>query len=250
MIRPNKTKTKLQQGHAVFGVISSSEDPAIAEMIGLCGYDFYMLDAEHGAVTPAQAANVVRACEGADVTPLVRVGSKDPKLVLQYLDAGMMGIMMPGLHTAQQVRELVEAVKYPPIGKRGLNPNHANDYFFKAPATTYVPFANEQTLVIPQFEEKELLATLPEILNIAGVDVLMFGPRDLSLSMGFLDGAQHAEVQNVINDALAEIKKSKVAAGITAFDKGTAEKEQARGMRFIATSTSNLIKAGAKAFLG
>ena len=96
-IQPNKTKAKLKQGLPVYGVLSTSDDPQFAELCGIAGFDFYMLDAEHGLIDPAQAVNVIRACEQTDITPLIRIGSKDPKLVLQYLDAGMMGIMMPGL---------------------------------------------------------------------------------------------------------------------------------------------------------
>src|SRR5436190_6223759 len=96
-IQPNKTKSKLRQGLPVYGVISTSDDPQLAELCGIAGFDYYMLDAEHGLIDPAQAVNVIRACELTGLTPLIRIGSKDPKLVLQYLDAGIMGVMMPGL---------------------------------------------------------------------------------------------------------------------------------------------------------
>jgi len=79
-----------------------------------------MLDTEHGLIDPVQAVNVIRACESTNVTPMVRIGQKDPKLVLQYLDAGMMGIMMPGLESVAEVKMLVDSMKYAPLGKRGL----------------------------------------------------------------------------------------------------------------------------------
>src|SRR5918996_1278049 len=100
-IKPNKTKAKLKAGQPAFGVISTSDDPQLAELFGIAGFDYYMLDAEHGLIDPIQALNVIRTCEIIDITPMIRIGSKDPKLVLQYLDAGMMGIMMPGLITAE-----------------------------------------------------------------------------------------------------------------------------------------------------
>jgi 4-hydroxy-2-oxoheptanedioate aldolase len=138
MITENRTRTKLKNGQPVFGLISSSADPLLAELAGLAGFDYFMLDAEHGPLTPAQAVNVVRACETVGLTPLVRVGSKDPKLVLQYLDAGMLGIMMPGLMTPDEVRALVAAVKYPLLGERGLGLARAAGY---APTAAYVEFA-------------------------------------------------------------------------------------------------------------
>ena len=120
LIQPNLTKQKLQQGLPVYGVISTSDDPQLAELFGLSGFDYYILDAEHGLIDPAQAVNVIRACERTNITPLVRIGPKDPKLVLQYLDAGMLGVMMPGLESVEEVKMLVEAIKYQPIGKRGM----------------------------------------------------------------------------------------------------------------------------------
>ena len=114
MIRENKTKRKLNQGELVCGVVSVVSEPIIAEIAGVAGFDFFMVDGEHGPITPAQAAHMVRACEAADITPLVRVGPKDAKLVLQYLNTGMMGVMMPGLETVAELEALVSAVKYPP----------------------------------------------------------------------------------------------------------------------------------------
>src|SRR5215216_406315 len=111
-IQPNKTKAKLKAGQPAFGVIATTDDPQLAELFGIAGFDYYMLDAEHGLIDPVQAVNVIRACESTNMTPMVRIGPKDPKLVLQYLDAGMMGIMMPGLETVEEVKMLVDAVKY------------------------------------------------------------------------------------------------------------------------------------------
>src|SRR5512145_2892615 len=127
-IQPNKTKAKLMQGLPAYGVISTSDNPQMAELFGLAGFDYYMLDAEHGLLHPAQAVHGIRACEQVDMTPMVRIGSKDPKLVLQYLDAGMMGVMMPGLETCDDIRMLVNAVKYPPVGKRGMGGSRAAGY--------------------------------------------------------------------------------------------------------------------------
>ncbi len=122
-IQENRAKLKLKAGQPAYGVISTSDDPQLAELFGLAGFDYYMLDAEHGLMDAAQVVNVIRACERVDMTPLVRIGSKDPKLVLQYMDAGMMGVMMPGLESVAEVKMLIDAVKYAPVGKRGMGIN-------------------------------------------------------------------------------------------------------------------------------
>ncbi|NJN79473.1 MAG: hypothetical protein HC797_02845 [Anaerolineales bacterium] len=140
-IQENRLKLKLKSGLPAYGVISTSDDPQLAELYGLAGFDYYMLDAEHGLMDPTQAVNIIRACELTKMTPLVRIGSKDPKLVLQYLDAGMMGVMMPDLRSVQEIKMLIDAVKYPPLGKRGMGISRASGYMaYGGEASNYIEF--------------------------------------------------------------------------------------------------------------
>ncbi len=249
-IQENRTKSKLKLGQPVYGVISTSDDPQLAELFGLAGFDFYMLDAEHGLIDPVQAVNVIRACERVEMTPLVRIGSKDPKLVLQYMDAGMMGVMMPGTESMEQVQTLVDAVKYPPLGKRGMGLTRASGYVAVGDkAIEYINFTNEQTMVIPQFEDAGLIAGLDAMVSLPGVDAVVVGPRDLSLNMGFPDGANHPEVQEMIDRVVSACKKHNVAAGITAVSRADAAKQVARGMTMILAIAQVVVTAGSKEFL-
>lgn len=250
-MRENKTKTKLNQGQPVYGVLSSSPDPYLAELIGLTGFDFYMLDAEHGPLTPADAVNVARACDAVDVTPLVRVGPFDMKLVLQYLDAGMLGIMMPGLTTAVHIQQFVQGIKYPPDGTRGFGPGRSAEYMLGTPAeqAAYVAQANEQVLILPQFEEIGLLEKLPELTAVPGVDGFVIGPRDLALSMGYADSANHPEVQQRIDEAIQTIRQAGLWVGITAGNQTFAQQQIERGATIILTTVPGLIQAGARQML-
>ncbi len=245
-IQPNKTKTKLKAGQPAFGVISTTDDPQLAELFGIAGFDYYMLDAEHGLLDPMQVVNVIRACESTNMTPMVRIGPKDPKLVLQYLDAGMMGIMMPGLETVDEVKMLVDAVKYAPLGKRGLGFSRASGH---NPAPDYISFSNEQTMVIIQFEDDKLLNIFSALCRVEGLDACVIGPRDLSLNMGFPDGPNHSEVQTVIDEAIHVMKITDTVAGITAGTRTDAEKQVARGATMILTPAQSLILAGSKSYL-
>jgi 4-hydroxy-2-oxoheptanedioate aldolase len=249
-IQENRTKRKLKDGQPAYGVLSTSDDPQLAELCGLAGFDFYMLDAEHGLLDPAQVVNVIRACELVNMTPLIRIGSKDPKLVLQYMDAGMMGVMMPGLESAQEIRTLVDAVKYSPNGKRGMGFARAAAYAaLGQEAIDYIHFTNEETLVIPQFEDAALMDRFEEMISQPGVDVVVIGPRDLSLSMGFPDGPSHPEVQEMIDRVIALCQKAGVAAGITAGTRSDAAVQVARGARMIIAPAQALILSGAREFL-
>jgi len=250
-MRINKTKAKLQRGEPVFGVIGTTNDPQIVEMLGFMGFDYYMVDCEHGLIGAETAVNLVRACEFSDMTPLVRLGQKDPKLILQYMDAGFMGVMMPGLDTVADVEMLVNAVKYPPFGKRGLGLGRASNYMLGSGAdqAEYVAQANAQTMVLPQFEDQSLLKQLPEMVNVRGVDGFVFGPRDLSLTMGFPDGPNHPEVQAVIDEAIGIMRDGGVWVGITAGTAVSAQQQIARGAQIILNSLPNLLKRSAADFL-
>ncbi len=250
MIRENRTKIKLRRGDTVYGMISLSADPLLAEWCGLVGFDFYMLDAEHGAITLAQAENVARACEGANITPLIRPGIFDPKLILQYLDMGMLGVMQPGLKNAAEVRTLVSAVRYPPRGARSLGPSRANDFFIgQMTQAEFVAFADEQILALPQFEEPEMYDELAEIVQIEGVDGICIGPRDLALAMGYPDGANHRPAQALIKEAIALARGANLAVGMPASTGALAQRQIQQGANFIMVSTHSLMQQGAKDFL-
>lgn len=249
-IQPNKTKAKLKAGQPAFGVIATTDDPQLAELFGIAGFDFYMLDAEHSLIDPVQAVNVVRACETTAMTPMVRIGSKDPKLVLPYLDAGMMGIMMPGLETVQEVKMLVDAVKYAPLGKRGLGFSRASGHMAAAAsAPDYINFSNAETMVIIQFEDDKLLNVFPALCAVEGLDACVIGPRDLSLNMGFPDGPNHPEVQTVIDKAIRVMKDAGIIAGITAGSRLEAEHQIQRGASMIIAAAQWLVLTGSKQFL-
>ena len=249
-IQENRTKLKLKSGQPAYGVLSTSDDPQLAELFGLAGFDYYMLDAEHGLMDAAQVVNVIRACELVNMTPMVRIGSKDPKLVLQYMDAGMMGVMMPGLESASEVKMLIDAVKYAPVGKRGMGITRASGYVAVGQeAVGYINFTNEQTMVIPQFEDAALMDRFEEMISQPGVDAVVIGPRDLSLNMGFPDGPNHPEVQEMIDRVIALCKKANVIAGITAATRADSAKQVARGATMILAVAQSVVLTGSKEFL-
>ena len=249
-IQENRTKLKLKAGQPAYGILSTSDDPQLAELFGLAGFDYYMLDAEHGLLDPVQVVNVIRACEGVNMTPLVRIGPKDPKLVLPYLDAGMMGVMMPGLETVEEVKMLIDAVKYPPLGKRGMGITRASGYIAVGnEAVDFINLSNEQIMVIPQFEDAALLDRFEEMISQPGVDAVIVGPRDLSLNMGFPDGPNHPAVQEMIDKVVAICQRTGVAAGITAGSRADSANQVARGMTMILAIAQSVIKAGSKEFL-
>ncbi|MDZ7897590.1 MAG: aldolase/citrate lyase family protein [Arcicella sp.] len=249
-MKQNILKQKWVNKEAVLGVISNSSDPTIAELCGWSGLDFYMIDGEHSPVTTSEVQNVVRACESANTVPLARIRSNDPKLILQFLDAGVMGVMMPGLMNAQDVEVFVKGMKYPPMGERGLGPARAWDYGFgKMPQAEYVNFANEQTLVLPMIEDIRALEYLPEMCKVEGVDGFIIGPRDLSMSMGFMDGPAHDEVKTVIDQIFKIVLEAGLVIGTVAATGDQAKGLIEKGALFCLNSVQGLIKTSALDYL-
>ena len=249
-MRENKLKKRIADGKAGYGVISPTIDPIICEYIGLLGFDYYMIDGEHGDISVSDIGNLIRACELTGVTPLARIRSVDPKLILQYMDAGIMGVMMPSIDTADDVRALVQAIKYPPVGNRGLGPVRSADYMMGAMNQgEYVQFANEQTLVLPQIESIACVNNLEEIANIDGVDGFIIGPRDLAMSMGFYDGPKHPEVQEMLDRIFKTVLDAGKFFGTVAGTPDQAEALINKGASMILNSVQGLIKGASKTFL-
>ncbi len=249
-MRPNRLKERIAAGGVGFGVISPTVDPIICEYIGLSGFDYYMIDGEHGALTASDITNLVRACELRDCTPLARIRSVDPKLILQIKDAGVLGVMMPTINTVADVEALVQAIKYPPLGQRGLGPVRAADYMQgKMSQVEYVSFANEQTMILPQVETLECVENLSAICQIPEVDGFIIGPRDLAMAMGFYDGPKHPEVQAKLDEIFQTILDHGKFFGTVA---GTEEQAKAlidKGAKIILNFVQGLLKVRSKAFL-
>jgi 4-hydroxy-2-oxoheptanedioate aldolase len=249
-MKQNIVKTRLKNGQPVLGVLSNSADPTVAELCGFSGLDFYMIDGEHSPVTTAQVQDIVRACEVSGITPLARVRSNDAKLILQYLDAGVMGIMMPGVKTALEAQALVQAVKYPPLGTRGFGFVRACEYLQGTMNQgEYVEFSNEQTLVLPQIEDTQAIENLDELMAVEGVDGFVIGPRDLAMSMGYYDGSSHDDVKRTIAGVVDRIRKAGLIVGTTAATGDQAKALIDRGVLFCLNTFSGLIKSASGDFM-
>ncbi len=234
----------------MLGVISPTTDPTLCEYIGLAGFDFYMIDGEHGPISITEAIHMIRACEVAKIPCFARIRSIDEKLILQYMDAGIVGVMMPGIQTASHVQALVDAVKYPPLGKRGLGPVRAGDYLAgKLGQQAYIEHANAHTLVLPQLEDIACLENLDQMLTVPGVDGFVIGPRDLAMSMGFYDGPNHPEVQAVIDQIRERVLAAGKHIGTVAGTAGQARTLIGQGFTLILNSAQGLLMKAGKDFL-
>jgi 4-hydroxy-2-oxoheptanedioate aldolase len=213
-------RARLTDGRAVIGVLSPTRDPVLVEMCGHVGVDFYMMDGEHGALTVADAETLARAADVTHTPMLARVRSLDPKLILQHLDAGVQGIMLPGVTRADDLHALVAATKYPPEGRRGLGPatcHRAADYLLGGTSLGDVTrTANARTLLLPQIEDIAAVEAIDALVAVPGVDGFIIGPVDLTLSMGHVDTPGHPEVAAAIARVVAAVRAAGKLVGTVA----------------------------------
>ncbi|MBX7482720.1 HpcH/HpaI aldolase family protein [Qipengyuania qiaonensis] len=178
-------RAKLGGGEAVFGVFTPGSSMAQAEILARAGFDFLILDAEHGTVGPEQVAALAMACEAHGCAPLVRVPSLDRRAIGKPLDFGAVGIVAPMINSRANGEALLTAALYPPHGSRGLAMTRNLGFGMgQGDVAARINAANEAVLTIAQIETREAIANLDEIMSLSRIDVIFVGPADLSSSLG------------------------------------------------------------------
>lgn len=241
MIRENTTKRKLREGKTVFGIFIPFAAPDVVELCGLAGFDFIIIDAEHGPLDVSVCEELVRAAEVVGVTPLVRIPTSEPSAILRLLDMGAQGIMVPHVSSKEAAQRAVDLVKYPPIGTRGMGSMRAAAYGQRVHRREWVRHSNAETLVIAMLEDVEGVENLPEILTVPHIDAFEIGTGDLSLSMGFPGETSRPEVQAAVDRIVSKVLAAGGVLGDTANDPETAKDFMRRGYRVIDCSLASIV---------
>lgn len=224
-------KRKLQAGETVFGSFVKLDAPTIAELYGLAGFDFLILDAEHGCLTHGQIENLVRTCELMGMSSVVRTPDAGEANILHVLDSGASGIQVPSLRSAAEVREVIQKAKYWPLGQRGsARACRAAGYGTLA---DYEQRANAGTLVSVHVENKEMVEDIEALCGVEELDVLFIGPGDLSASLGHPGNAGHPDVVAAI-DRVIEVAAGRKHLGTVVGNARALESYVARGVHYIA----------------
>lgn len=195
---PNSTRAKPSSA-----VSWRYPDAGLVELLGYQGWDFIVFDGEHGTLEPRDCENMVRAAELRDVTPIVRVSTNLPPVILRLMDSGAHRLHVPWVNSASEADAAVRAVKYYPRGTRGLAGVRAADYGRTTALGDYVRQANAEMLVVIHIETTEAVERFPEIAAVDGVDVIFIGPTDLSPSDGVPGEPEHPQVRAAIERIVA-----------------------------------------------
>lgn len=201
-------KARLRAGEVLLGAWCMIPEPLTAEALARTGYDWVLVDMQHGCMDYETALNMIRAIDLGGAAPIVRAPWNDPGVIGRLLDAGALGVVIPMIQTAEEARRAVEASLYPPAGRRSFGPIRVG--LRDGPA--YFKTANDRVLVIPMIETREALAEVDEIARTPGVDALFVGPFDLSIALGLPPGDNDG--QPAFDQAITRIASAAQAAGV------------------------------------
>ncbi len=213
MRKENFLKQKFASGLFALGTFNSIPSGSVVNVIGCAGFDFVVIDAEHGPVGMEKAEDLVRAAEVEGMSPIIRVSENNQALVLRALDIGAHGVQIPHISSASQAKQAVQYAKYPPLGDRGLSPfTRAGAYSLKK-SLTHTVEANKNTMVVLNVEGIEGITNLDEILKVEGIDVVFLGPYDLSQSVGKPGAVDDPKVLDFIRSCAKKIRAAGLVAG-------------------------------------
>jgi 2-dehydro-3-deoxyglucarate aldolase len=232
----NPLKLKLRDNSLTIGSWITLGHTSIAEIMAQSGFEWLTIDIEHSVIPLNIAQELIQAIEGYGVVPLVRVGENNPNLIKRIMDAGAYGVIVPMINTKEQAEAAVKAVKYPPIGTRGVGLARAQGYGQKF--NEYASTVNEESVVIIQVEHIDSVRNLESILSVKGVDGCLIGPYDLSGSLGVPGDFDHPEVLSALDKVEKICKQKKVPLGIHVIQPDYKQiiEKVARGYTFLAFS--------------
>lgn len=206
-----RVRQKLCQKQVSVGSWMQIPNTSIAEIMGQAGYDWVALDLEHGSISIHQLPDLFRALELGGTLPLVRVAEGHPKDCKQALDAGAGGVIIPMVESAEQLKTICDACRWPPAGRRGVGFSRANlfgEYFEDYAEEAQTP------LIIAMIEHVKAVENLKEILAVEGVDAIFIGPYDLSASMNITGKFELPEFKEKLNYIHNCAMEAGVACGI------------------------------------
>jgi 2-keto-3-deoxy-L-rhamnonate aldolase RhmA len=243
-------RARVRSGETLIGVFSDLASPLAAELTGRAGFDWTIIDLEHGAATEADLLAMFYAVGSTPMAPLVRVPSAERLRVGRALDLGAAGIMLPQLQSVDEVREAVTYLRYPPVGVRGIALRTRGADLGELGHADIARVVNDRLVGIVQIENPRMVAEADEIAALDEVDVLFVGPADLTHNLrvpGRFDEPVYQEALRTVVEACQRHGKS---AGILVYEAAAFQPHHDLGFRFIGLgSEGSFVSAGAAAML-
>lgn len=241
-------KRAIESGNYPVGTWLSIGHPSVAEISANQDFDFVLIDTEHTSMGLETVENMARGVDAAgETSTVVRVPENDTARIKRVLDIGVGGVMVPMVEDAEEARELVESVRYPPEGVRGVAGGRASTYGLDFPE--YLEEAHESILTIVQIETEAGLRNAEEIAAVDGIDALFVGPSDLSASLGLFDDQENPQFQNAVQDVLEAGDRTGIPVGTLTIELPEIESRIEEGFDFliVGKDTSTLMRGNREA---
>lgn len=249
-LKENKVKRALKHGQACFGtMVTHIRSPQVPEILAAAGFDYFVIDTEHGDFNIQNLADIMTVARSADIIPLVRVPDTLYHLMARTLDCGAMGLVCPRVETREQVEAIIRSTKYEPHGQRGASISGIHTGYRKVEHSEYMRWANEETMIVVQIETKRAVDHVEELVSVDGVDATWIGPFDLAQTMGLVGQWTHPQLFECYEKVIAACKRHGVAPGIHMRDLSQLKHWVDKGIRLATYSNDYglLIEAAQKA---
>ena len=235
---------KVLDGQLMTGTFLNLGSALTVEIAGNAGFDWLLIDLEHGSGDFSELVHQLQAAGCTPAAPIVRIAWNEAPRFKRALDLGPSGIMVPYVNTADQARQAVEAMRYPPHGIRGVaSLNRACR--FGTGFEQYFATANDQLLTVIQIETRQAVEQAEAIAGVDGADVLFVGPTDLSASLGLERNFDHPEFRKALAKVVAACKSNGKAPGILVSNAGEVDLVLSEGFTFVALgSDGGVVAAG------
>ncbi|MFT5508411.1 MAG: 2-keto-3-deoxy-L-rhamnonate aldolase RhmA [Hyphomicrobiaceae bacterium] len=245
----NAMKEKFARGEPAYGVSLMFPSPQLVEMLAYAGFDWVLIDCEHGSIGAADVEVMTMAADASGITPIGRPRNNSSAEIQSLMDRGVHGVQVPHINTREDAERAVAAVKFGPGAQRGLAAGTRPDRWgFGAKMKDFVAQANSTSLVCVQIEHADAVANIDDILGVDGIDVFFIGPSDLSQSMGHPGEPNAPTVKAAIDQTLQKIRAAGAVPGMPAATANIAD-VTGSGCKYIYTHLPKLIGAGANNFL-
>ena len=233
-MNPSIVKKKLANGEPVLAAKVNFMSPQIVEMMGKMGYDCLWLGNEHLYADISRIDHMVTAARASGMDTMIRRNMAGYDDVLQPLEMGVHGFMIPRVRRIDYLKEVVENIKFPPDGKRGLDGVNADADFGLIDLKEYIARSNEQTFIVAQIEDAEALEIIEDVAALRGIDVVFIGHGDLALSLGTPGDLRNPHIKKAIDRVAEACRRHGKVAGIPSTGPEDARQLMEQGYGFFA----------------
>src|SRR5690349_4769407 len=207
-MQENRVKRIMRDGGLALGThVGGIPGPQIVEIIGLAGFDAAFIDMEHTSLDLHDVQSAVMAAERVGITPIVRTPGFDPAFILRLLDMGVQGVQVPHVSNAETARAAVKAVRYPPLGERGMAAGSRAAEYGRIALLDHMGQSNREIILACMIEDMAAVERIDEIAAVEGVDLLAVGPSDLSRSLGVSGQPDHPRLVSAIDRVREAVKR-------------------------------------------